>query len=66
MGGLSLSRNLYLRTHVKFTRPNVEAMYDGLRINVKVEHGSNFAYKRDLPYIVSILFRRVRVMSLST
>ena len=43
MGGLSLSRNSYLRTHVKFTRLNVEAMYDRPRINVKVEHGSNFA-----------------------
>ena len=65
MGGLSPSRNFYLRTytHVKFMRLNVEAMYDRPRINVKVEQGSTFAYKRDLPHVVSILFRRVRVMS---
>ena len=68
MGGLSLSRNFYLRAHVEFTslHVNVEAMYDRPRINEKVEQDSTFAYKRDLPYIVSISFRRVRVMSLRT
>ena len=37
-------------------------MYDRPRINVKVEQGSTFTYKRDLPYIVSILFSRLRVV----
>ena len=47
--------------YVKFTRVNeIEAMYERPRVNVKVERGSTFTYARDLPYIVSILFMRVR------
>ena len=48
-------------TPVKFTRVNeIEAMYERPRVNVKVERGSTFPFTRDLPYIVSILFTRVR------
>ena len=35
-------------------------MYERPRLNVKVELGSTFTYARDLPYIVSTLFMRVR------
>ena len=43
------------------TRVNeIEAMYERPRVNVKVERGSTFTSTRDLPYIVSILFTRVR------
>ena len=35
-------------------------MYERPRVNVKVERGSTFPFTRDLPYIVSILFTRVR------
>ena len=56
-----MSRNVSVRTHVKFTRVNeIEAMYERPRVNVKVERGSTFTFTRDLPYIVSILFTRVR------
>ena len=35
-------------------------MYERPRVNVKVERGSTFTFTRDLPYIVSIIFTRVR------
>ena len=47
--------------YVKFTRVNeIETLYERPRLNVKVERGSTFTYARDLPYIVSILFMRIR------
>ena len=47
--------------YVKFTRVNeIETMYERPRVNVKVERGSTFTYTRDLPYVVFILFTRVR------
>ena len=47
--------------YVKFTRVNeIETMYERPRLIVKVERGSTFTYARDLPYIVSILFMRIR------
>ena len=49
-GCYPLSRNVSVRTHIKFT-PGV---------TVKVERGSTFTFTRDLPCIVSFLFTRVR------
>ena len=49
------------RTPVKFTRVNeIEARYERPRVNVKVERGSTFTSTRDLPYIFSLLFTRLR------
>ena len=57
-----LSRNFSVRTHVKFTRVNeIEAMYERPRVNVKDERSSTFMFTRDPPYIVSILFTRVKI-----
>jgi len=51
----------HLITHTNFTRENkIEEMYEKPRVNVKVERGSTFAFTRDLPYIASILFTRVK------
>ena len=45
----------------KFSAQNeIEAMYERLRVNVKVEGGSTFTFTNDIPYIVSILFTRVK------
>ena len=50
-----------VRMQVKFTRVNeIEAMYEMPQVNVRVERGSTFTFTGDLPYIVSVLFRRVR------
>ena len=50
-----------MQTHVKFRRINeIEAMYERPSVNVKVERGPTFTFTRDLPYIVSILFTRVK------
>ena len=35
-------------------------MYERVRVNVKIERGSTFTIARDLPYIASILFTRVK------
>ena len=60
-GRFPLSRNFSVRKHVKFTYVNeIEAMYERLRVKVKVERVSTFTYTRDLPYAVSILFTRVK------
>ena len=57
-----LSRNFYVRTHVKFACVNeIEVMYARSRVIVKVEWGSTFTFMRDLPYIVSILLTRVKL-----
>ena len=32
----------------------IEAMYDGLRVNEKVKRGSTFTFMLDLPYISMI------------
>ena len=51
--------------HVKFTSVNeIKAMYERPRVNVKVERGSTFTFTRDFPYIVSILFTRVKFTSI--
>ena len=36
-------------------------MYDRPRVTVNVDRGSIFAFTRDLPYIASILFTRVKI-----
>ena len=38
-----------------------EAMYGRPRLKVKVQRGSTFTFKRDLPYITSISFTRVKI-----
>ena len=54
-----------MRTHVKFTRVDeIEARNGRAGVNEKVERGSTFTFTRDLPYIVSILFTRVRTEKL--
>ena len=50
-----------MRTHAKFTCVNeIEAMNERPQVNVKVERGSTSTFTRDLPYIVSILFKQVK------
>ena len=44
----------------------IEAVYERPRVSVKVERGSTFTYTRDLPYIVSILFSRVKFSCVRT
>ena len=53
-------RNFSVRTRVN----TIEATYERSRVNVKVERGSTFTFTRDLPYIVSISFTRVRTEKL--
>ena len=63
-GWFPLSRNSSVRTHVKCTCLNeIETVYERLRVKVKVEQDSWLIRIRDLPYIVSILFSRLRVVS---
>ena len=60
-GWFPLSRNFSMRTQVKFTCVNeIEAMYERLRVNVKVERGSTLTFAGDLPFIASISFTCVR------
>ena len=42
-----------MRMHVN----EIEAMYERPRVNSKVERGPTFTFKRDIKYIVSILFK---------
>ena len=66
-GCFPLSRIFSVRTHVKFTRVNEqEAMYERPRANMKVEEGSTFTLTRNLPYIVSIVFTRVKFTCVRT
>ena len=66
LGGTNMP-NFSVRTHVKLTRENEkEAMYERLRVNVKVERGSTFTFTRGLPYIVSILFTRLQFIIIYT
>ena len=63
-GWFPLSRNFFVdsRNFNVWTRVNkIEAMYERTRLNVKLERGSTFTFTRDLPYIVSILFTRVKL-----
>ena len=61
MDGFPLSRNFHVRTHVNFTLVNkIGAMYERPRVNVKVDRGLTFTFTRNLPYIVSVLFARVK------
>ena len=39
----------------------MEAMYERLHINVKVKRGSTFKFTREHPYIISIIFTRVKI-----
>ena len=55
-------RNFSVRTRVN----TIEATYERLRVNVKVERGSTFTFTRDLPYIVSISFTRVKFTCVRT
>ena len=61
-----MSRNFDVRTRIN----KIEVMYDRYDrprvINVKVERGSTFAFTRDLPYIASISFTRVKFTYVST
>ena len=60
-GWFPLSRNFSVRTQAKFTCVNeIGAMYERLRVNVKVERGSTLTFARDLPFIASISFTCVR------
>ena len=64
---MRLSRNFSVRTQAKFTRVNdIEVVYERPRENVKVERGSTFTFTRDLSYIVSILFTRVKFKCVRT
>ena len=59
-----MSRNFYVRTHVKFTRVNeIETMYERRRVNVKLSAlGSTLTFTRGLTAcIVSILVTRVKI-----
>ena len=48
--------------HVKFTCINeIQAIYGRPRLKVKVQRGSTFTFKGDLPYITSISFKRVKI-----
>ena len=56
-GGLPLSSDFNVRTHVNFTCVNkIEAMCGRPSIKVKVERSLTFTCMRDLSYIVSIFF----------
>ena len=56
-----------MRMHVKFMRVNeIEEVYERPRVNVKDERGSTFTITRYLPYIVSILFTRVKLPCVPT
>ena len=58
-GWFPLTRNFSVRTLVNFTRVHkIEAMYERLRVNVRVERGSTFTFMRGLSYIASIFFTR--------
>ena len=48
-----------------FSRINGPIMYERPRVNVKVEQGSTFTFRRDLKDIVSILFTRVRTIKIT-
>ena len=41
-------------------------MYEKAMVNVKVWRGSTFTFTRDLPYIASILFSRVKFTCVRT
>ena len=52
----------YTCTQVNFTSVDkTEAMYERPRVNVKVEGGSPSTFRRDTPYITSILFTHVKL-----
>ena len=56
-----------LKGCLKSTRVNEkEAMYERPHANVKVEEGSTFTLTRNLPYIVSIVFTRVKFTCVRT
>ena len=57
-----MSRYFSLRRRVN----EIEAIYERAHVSVKVERGSTFTYTRDLPYIVSILFTRVKFTCVRT
>ena len=58
-------------TLLTFTRVNeIEAIYERSRVNVKVKRDSTFTFKgvckRDLSYMASILFTRVKFTAVRT
>ena len=56
-----------MHTRVKFTSINeIEVMYEGLHVNVKVERDSTFKFIQDLPNITSILFMHVQFTCVCT
>ena len=53
--------DFHCRTHVTFTRVNkIEAVYERLSVNVKVDVAQLFTFTRDTLYTVSILYMRVK------
>ena len=44
----------------------IETMYERQCINVKIEQGSTLLFLRDLQYIVSILFTRIKFTCIYT
>ena len=48
-----------------FSRINGPNVWKATRGNLKVERGSTFPFRRDLPHIVSILFTRVRTIKIT-
>ena len=58
-------------TFLTFTRVNeIEAIYEKSRVNVKLKRDSTFTFKgvceRDLSYMASILFTRVKFTAVRT
>ena len=61
-GWLPLSRIFSVRTDVKFTCVNeIEALYERLRVQVKVDRGSTFTFTHDLLHNASILFTHLKI-----
>ena len=53
------------RTHVNFTRVNIEAMHEKQYVKIKVDQGSTFTFTCELPIIASILCTRVNLRAYS-
>ena len=57
----SLQADFHCRVNRIYVRNKIQAMYEKSSVKVKVELGSTFRETRDLPYIASILFARVKI-----
>ena len=53
------------RTHVNFTRVNIEAMHEKQYVKIKVDQGSTFTFTCELPIVASILCTRVNLRAYS-